>query len=66
MVESRLGTEVEMAKILIIAECASLRTFLAEDLAPEGHIVAVTRTPALIGELGISKISIPESFWRLK
>ncbi|MGA2956503.1 MAG: hypothetical protein ABSF48_12380 [Thermodesulfobacteriota bacterium] len=55
-----------MAKILIIAECASLRTFLAEDLAPEGHIVAVTRTPALIGELGISKISIPESFWLLK
>jgi hypothetical protein len=66
MVESRLGTEVEMAKILIIGECASLRPFMAEGLAAEGHIVAVTRTPALIGELGISKISIPESFSRLK
>lgn len=59
MVESRLRTEVEMAKGLIMGECASLRTFLAEDLAAEGHIVAVTRTSALIGELGISKISIP-------
>ncbi len=39
-----------MAKILIIGEYANIRTLLAEDLAGEGHIVAVTGTPALIGE----------------
>ena len=39
-----------MAKILIIGEKAGYRTPLAEELAGEGHTVAVTGTVALIGE----------------
>ena len=39
-----------MAKILIIGEKASSRTRLGEELAGEGHTVAITGTAALIGE----------------
>lgn len=39
-----------MAKILIIGEKAGRRTLLAEELAGEGHTVALTGTAALIGE----------------
>jgi CheY-like chemotaxis protein len=42
--------EGEMAKILIIGEKAESRTLLAEELAAEGHTVALTGTAALIGE----------------
>ena len=40
-----------MAKILILGEYSSVRDFIAEELAGEGHLVAVIGNPALIGEL---------------
>ncbi len=39
-----------MGKILVVGEEGDIRRLLAEDLAGEGNIVAVTGTPALIEE----------------
>jgi len=40
-----------MAKILVVGEHPSVREFIAEDLAGEGHLVVAIGNPALIGEL---------------
>jgi len=40
-----------MAKILVIAEHSSIREFISEELAGEGHLVVTIGNPALIGEL---------------
>ena len=40
-----------MAKILIVGEFSSVREFIAEELAGEGHLVVAIGNPALIGEL---------------
>lgn len=39
-----------MGRVLIIGEKATARTRLGEELAAEGHTVAITGTAALIGE----------------
>jgi CheY-like chemotaxis protein len=43
--------EHEMRKILIVGEFSSVREFIAEELAGEGHLVAAISNPAMIGEL---------------
>ena len=40
-----------MAKILVVGEHSSVREFIAEELAGEGHLVVAIGNPALIGEL---------------
>jgi DNA-binding NtrC family response regulator len=40
-----------MAKILILGEYSSVREFMAEELAEEGHLVVAISNPALTGEL---------------
>jgi len=40
-----------MAKILVVGEDPSVREFIAEDLAGEGHLVVAIGNPGLIGEL---------------
>ena len=39
-----------MGKILVIGQYGEVRKLLAENLAAEGHVVAVTGTPAMINE----------------
>ena len=43
--------EDEMTKILIVGKDPSVREFMAEELAGEGHLVVTTGNPALIEEL---------------
>ena len=40
-----------MAKILVVGEHPSVREFIAEELAAEGHLVVAIGNPVLIGEL---------------
>ena len=50
----RVATEDEMAKILLVGEDPSVREFIAEELAAEGHLVVAIGNPALIAELLIT------------
>lgn len=45
------GTEDEMTTILIVGKDPSVREFMAEELAGEGHLVVTIGNPALIEEL---------------